>query len=249
MAKKDIEIEDLQMNATDVLVGALRSAVATASTGLQIAPLYSSLITELITGFIPNQRIDRFERFLIQLDKVLGDFESEFIKKRWQEPGVIALIEDGIHQAVRAVTEERLRYIALVIKNGIKAEDIEILIAKTVLDLLNQLENIEIIILQSYSFADNKAEEDFKRTHPLIFANLESAQSDEGLIPPTIIKHYYAHLLNLQLITKTERNTTGLTDLGVLLLKSLDFEVSAQAYRFQSDGDRVARNVLLAAQP
>lgn len=241
MPNDESELNELQMNGTDALVSALRAAVSTVSSGLQVAPLYSSLLTEVITGFIPNQRIDRIARFIAKLDVNLSELDEEFVKRRLADIGVIDLMEDGIYQAVRAVTDERLNYIALVVKNGIKEEDIDILISKTILDLVNQLNNVEIVILQSYSYAlkDHLKQKAFRNDYPEIFNNRshKGRSSENQLQYNPIVNHYYSHLLSLRLITETDLDMR-LTKLGALLLKTLDIQVFAGTQEYESEHKR-----------
>ncbi|MEZ4615393.1 MAG: hypothetical protein R2867_07750 [Caldilineaceae bacterium] len=76
-------------------------------------------------ALIPNQRIDRIARYVAILEQKLSVLTKEQIATRFSTPGFIDLFEDSLHQAVRALTEERLQHIATVVKNGLSDEQQE----------------------------------------------------------------------------------------------------------------------------
>jgi hypothetical protein len=71
-------------------------------------PYLGGMAAEIIGTLIPNQRIDRIVGFLEKLDVRVGRLESEPMKARLRQSGMIDLMEDSLYQAARALSNERL---------------------------------------------------------------------------------------------------------------------------------------------
>ena len=70
-------------------------------------------------------------------------------------------MEDGFFQAVRALSEERIDYIASLIKNSLTDADLEEIAYKRLLSLLSELDDLDVLILKSY-FGSIKQQQEFK---------------------------------------------------------------------------------------
>lgn len=110
-------------------------------------PTIGPIVAHLVGHLIPDERLQRIERFLQSLERRLSDMERADLQGRLEKPTKIDLFETGAEQAVRAVTDERIGHIASVVANGIRGEEKEELEAKRVLNILRELDDAQIIML------------------------------------------------------------------------------------------------------
>ena len=132
----------LKDKTVDYLTALGRSAVGT-------IPLVGSAFSEVITNFIPGQRIDRIAKYLVALEERVTELEID-IQEKMQYPENVDLLEEGGYQACRAVTEERLNYIVNLVSNGINDNVKEYIKHKKLLSILQELNDLEISLLVIY---------------------------------------------------------------------------------------------------
>ena len=210
--------------------------------GLGAIPIYGPIFAEIIGSLIPNQRIDRIFSLLKTLESKIDEKERAKVEKRMLEEKSIDLMEDGFMQAARALSEERIEYIASLLKNSLTNEDLEHIAYKRLLFLLGELNDIEVFILKSHlgSIAE---QQEFQRKHqdvlavPRVYLGAPQEQVDEHAIYET----YEANLVRLGLLSiRFEEPEQGelpeldaetgmlkaqgydMTSLGKLLLRSID---------------------------
>jgi hypothetical protein len=180
---------------------------------------FGSPIGELISSFIPNQKIERvikvtekFNEKLIDHNSKLNDHEKRITILELKNVEFADLYEEGANQASRALTDERLEYIASLLKNSLTDEELKHIEKKKLLSLLGELNDAEIIWLKSYSLnsANGLPEyEDFHKTHEdtLKPVNITFGIPDsiaQGLYNKEAIqKSYQNNLLNLRLISES----------------------------------------------
>jgi len=138
-------------------------AVAFSKGVLGAIPIVGPLMAEIVGHVIPNQRLDRLEKFLLILEEKVKGVDSKVLKKRSGKEEFVDLLEDGMIHASRALSDERKEYIASVIENGIKEENLDVIQKKLILNLLSELNDAEIIMLQSYSIHPNERNEYFEK--------------------------------------------------------------------------------------
>jgi hypothetical protein len=126
-------------------------AVALSKGVLGGIPYIGPLAAEVVGTIIPNQRVDRLQRFLDRLEIRIRNLEAAGIRARFMEPGFVDLLEDAMYQAARALSDERLDHIAALIKNGLTKADSEMLQYKHLLSILGQLNDVELIKLCSHA--------------------------------------------------------------------------------------------------
>ncbi|PYB77676.1 hypothetical protein [Rhizobium wuzhouense] len=114
-----------------------------------VVPIGGSALAEIVTSIIPNQRLDRIERYLLLLARQLEERSAD-LEALKRDPEAIAVIEDGAFQAARAVTDERLRRIVSCVVDGITESDAEALRGRQLLEILSQLNDKELAILVAY---------------------------------------------------------------------------------------------------
>lgn len=127
----------------DRVAAALRAAAG-------LVPYGSGLLAELVNSFIPNQRIDRLTKFVVVLDARLRELDADLVGHRGRTEEFADLLEDGLTQATRALSDDRLSYLASALKNGIGDDRLRHLEKKRLLNLLAGVNDVEVIILESH---------------------------------------------------------------------------------------------------
>jgi hypothetical protein len=88
---------------------------------------------------ISGQRQERVEDWLRQLAERLASVEETSLRERLCAPENVALFEEGIIQASRAMSEERRRQIAELVAGGIADDHRDYIESHRVLRLLGEL--------------------------------------------------------------------------------------------------------------
>ena len=97
---------------TDTIVAAARGT-------LGAIPYVGPLIAEIVGTIIPNQRMDRLSRLVETLGQKVADLDHALVEERLKARDGVDLLEDGFHQAARAVSDERIEYITDILRAGI----------------------------------------------------------------------------------------------------------------------------------
>jgi len=150
--KNENQQTDLQMNRIDVGVSIAKGLVG-------VAPFVGSAIGEIINNIIPNQRIARITKFLAKLDEKLRALGEEQLNTKLTDPANVDLMEDAFFQAARAFTDERINYIASIVKNGLTKEDLERIELKKILWLLGELNDMEVSLLYKHGLLYEHSDE------------------------------------------------------------------------------------------
>lgn len=124
-------------------------AARTLGTVVGAIPIIGPFVQLAVSELIPNQRLDRIESFLRLLAEKFSEAE---LKAATTDPKRLDVLEEGITQATRSLSEERQRYIAELVVRGLKAELAEATRARHFMRILNQLDDAQIIILMSYLY-------------------------------------------------------------------------------------------------
>jgi hypothetical protein len=226
---KQTEIE--KNNKTDITVSTLKSIVG-------IAPFIGPALQEAFETFIPNQRLDRLAKFAIELDNKLNGIAKEQINIKMKQESLIDLLEEATIQSTRALSNERISYIASIVKKALTEEEISNIENKHLLNLLKELNDIEIIWLRFYLVPTINGDEDFRKKHNNILEQIYlTLGSEQKEIDKSAIQNSYKeHLSTLGLLKKkvsikvggdtNEIETKGyeITPLGKLLLKQIGFK-------------------------
>lgn len=207
-------------------------------------PFVGPLAAEIIGAIIPNQRIERIEALLKMLEEKISEEDRPKIKKQITKPESVDLIEDGFIQASRALSDERKDYIASLLKNSLTSNDLKHIQYKKLLSILSELNDIEILILKSYTLYTNQQERsDFWETHKQVLYQpiATRAAPQEEHDKQTVYQTHKIKLVSLGLLKARFKrpkrdelpefdNVTGMikaqgcdiTKLGGLLLRSID---------------------------
>lgn len=186
---------NLNTNKADILVSALKST-------LGIIPFAGPFLTEVVANVIPNQRIDRLTKYIKELDNKLSQISVDTLNKFLEKDEFVDLIEEGFIQASRAITDERRKYIASIVTNGITDEEINLNDSKLLLKILQEINDIEIIWLRSYLVPTISGDDEFRKKHENVLTKIYPyIEADQETIYKSAIQNSYTeHLERLQLI-------------------------------------------------
>jgi len=206
-------------------------------------PFVGPLAAEVIGVLIPNQRLDRLERLLQKLEAQVGDLDKGAVQRRFQVPAFVDLLEDGFVQAARALSDERLGYIAALVANGLSSDEVEYLHLKMMLSILGNLNDAEVLFLVMHGRLSSNEQAAFMEKHrDVLYPKLVTmGSSDEEQEAGLVQDSFKSHLVQLGLLRpafKSPRrgelpefdDKTGmmkasgykLTPLGRMLLKYID---------------------------
>jgi hypothetical protein len=136
------------------------------------APLVGPYLTETLGVAIPDLKFDRVVTFA----RVLGDrvkyLEEDVVRVKSRTEEFADLLEDGVVQASRAMTDERRGYIASLLKNSITNETLEHVEEKKLLALLGELNDAEVLMLKFFSLS-SAGRREFAETHQELFGPID----------------------------------------------------------------------------
>lgn len=207
-----------------------------------VVPGIGPIAAEVIGHVIPHQRLDRVASVVRLLGEKVKDLDQAVLQDRMRTERFVDLLEDGIHQSARALTEERREHIATLLKNSLASDDLEHLHEKKLLWLLGQLDDAELIMLRSYGLPDDQRREFVERHQAVVRgpsahmgsdrAELDRAAMhdasrrrlrDLGLIRPRFRKPKRGALPEFDEKTGTMKASGhDVTPLGRMLLRQLD---------------------------
>lgn len=175
------------------------TALARGTIGM--VPVAGAILAEIVEQIIPNQRLERLEAYVRFLNERLNTLPIDELRERMQQAANIDLFEAGAHQAVRALSEERKRYIADVVASGIIGDDIGRLQAKRLLALLAEIDDEQIIILAS-NLRKHTHDPSFRERHRTTLTPKVATMGSncEQLDEATLHEQARSHLIRLGLL-------------------------------------------------
>ncbi len=212
-------------------------------------PGIGPLAVELLNVTIPNQRLERIEKLLNILSQKTFNISEEELQSKFNSIDFIDIFEDVLRQSTRATSDIRLEYLASVLKNGIDSEKLEHLQNKRLLEMLEKINDIEVILLRSYSLRDDQFEyQSFINQYCNIFKIEEqkkynSYSESEYNNEKAFINHYEDNLISLGLVGVDQNNELLPTRLGVNLLKLVGFEQLEMDDKFSGRITRVVEPI------
>ena len=136
------------------------------------APRVGQYLTEVLGVAIPDLKFDRVVTFA----RVLGDrvkyLEEDMVRVKSKTQEFADLLEDGVVQASRAMTDERRGYIASLLKNSITNKTLEHVEEKKLLALLGELNDAEVLMLKFFSLS-SAGRREFAETHQELFGPID----------------------------------------------------------------------------
>jgi len=76
---------------------------------LGATPLAGPALAEMIGVIVPGQRFDRLVRYAVRLEEKIGHLDAFFLKAQLADQNFTDLMEEGIIQAARSVTDQPQR--------------------------------------------------------------------------------------------------------------------------------------------
>lgn len=208
-------------------------AAKTIRTGLSLIP-GGGLLAELLTEFIPAQRLDRLHDFAEQLAARLQGLEDAFHSRVKESAAYGSLAEQATLSAVRSASSQRRKDLAEILRTGLTLDEAATIEHEALLRLLDRLNDAEIIVLMRHgSFRqtlNNPELAAFDAEHPGVLGVEPPtlADSDEVIRRWTMRQHYEAELVALGLLRDAEGIVKSrgwrrleITDLGRILLRSI----------------------------
>lgn len=229
-------------NALDILAMAARA-------GLGAVPVAGAALAEIVNVLVPNQRSARVEAYIKALAERLDDVVARADAMDLADPWKVDLFEEGAFQAARAITDQRRDYIVSVVSRGLTGNDLATANARTMLNIMKELDERQIIILASHLPGNDNPDQSFYKKH--------SAILDVGLpllgSPPDVrekqsfYRFSIGRLVTLNLLHEVFRtddlkmphfDNAGrpdvlyrmLTRLGAQVLQHIGFDVDIQHY-------------------
>lgn len=203
------------------------------------APVVGSLVTELITVTIPNQKQDRIIAFLKVLNDKVRYIEKDVLRQKMKGDGFTSLLEDALRQASRSLSPERRKYLAALLKNSLSKDEVDQIGQKELLELLSELNDAEIIVLKYEALGGDEkivearefAEKNRNVLVRLLYQhdeqrNLISSPTQDEYDRDAMLHRYYTSLIDSRVLQKKEfyfdGSTYEVTSLGMLLLRYID---------------------------
>ena len=192
-------------------------------------PFVGPLLAEIFGAVIPHQRLDRFREFVQVFEERVAQLEidQEVFAERFVRPEFVDIFEDGASQAVRALSQERRKYLANLLAEGLSEEKLEHARAKKLLRILESLTDQEIIYLKYFSLLDRGEENEFYDQHESLLEPRDTSYgaSTEEFDQAALQEAYEQTLVRFGLVQPEERSVTWL---GRLLLRYIDSYVEEE---------------------
>lgn len=218
-------------------------AAASMRMALSAAGPLGALVAEFATQFIPRQRIDRLQEFVEELNERMAGYEEQFRERLAGSVPFAALAEEATLAAVRSPEQARRRDLAALLRNGLGRSDALLADDLSLLRLLGDLNESEILILMSYgnfrrTLGDQELHE-FKLKHAGVFdlEPLMQGTGPEGRRRWAMYGYYVDKLVNRSLLADTDGTVkpgqlrkVKITPLGRMVLELIDRSASKDPF-------------------
>lgn len=229
-----------QHHASDYLAVAAKSI-------LGAVPFAGSLLVEIAGTIIPNQRIDRLAKFAVVLEERLKGFDRQLVKAKLSDENFTDLLEEGMRQAARAVSDERRGYIASVVASGIDADALAAIEVRSILRILGEINDIEVVWLRSHLVLHVESDREFREKHSNILERVWShvGCEREMLDKEALQKGWLHHLAQLGLLSPEYRQILGTNEPEI---DSFTGAPKLRKYQLAWMGDLLLRHIGLAKE-
>ncbi|CAO3429340.1 hypothetical protein [Azospirillum doebereinerae] len=196
-------------------------------------PCVGPIIQVAITETIPSTRIERIEAFLIYIQERLDEQKLDDALKTKEG---LDIFEEGISQAARALSEERKRYIAELVAKGMDSDKSAKKESRHILRILNQIDDAQIVILNSYQSKYQKIDEDgdddfFDRHREILGPFSREIGEDNSEMEKAELKDAFEHHLSSFGLLRVKTEDYGSLD-GGIDTRSVTYEITPQGERF-----------------
>lgn len=215
-------MSDLDTNTRDRLVSVAQGVAGA-------CPVVGPILSEAIGQLIPNQRLDRVVSFLKTLEEDFANVQSRLdcIERNTATPEGLDILEEGMLQAARSVSEDRQKWLAAIVGSSLSSESLKYEESRKLLNLYRELADPELIWLiyisepQALSSAYHQQ---LMNQYPDILqpASRSYGRSQEEADRSALQDGYKNTLLRLGLATlKQNGKTLEISPLGRLLVRYL----------------------------
>jgi len=169
---------------------------------LGAVPWVGGLLGELINELIPNLRQDRIVCLLNLFSEKIKKLDEDLIRLKLHDPYNIDLFEDACFQTIRALSNERINYIANALTHSLTNEQLEYSQKKKLISLLGKINDSEVIILFYYqAFLEGAQKEYLEKHKNILFIPPATHSSPPEEIEREIIHNSYKdHLVQIGLL-------------------------------------------------
>ena len=185
----------VQNSNIDIQTKRVDTAVALTKAVLGAVPFAGGALAEIIGSVVPNQRLDRIAAFLTELDKRLKKVEVEKLN---HNKFALDLFEDGMYQAVRILSEDRNKYLAIFLKQTIDVDSNSYSTKKKLLGILQELTDKDIEILKSISKRWYQATAREYSICPVTYGQYDKLSGEEKNEYEHLRVDFGLHIANLQ---------------------------------------------------
>lgn len=192
------EAPELGARPADYLASILRG-------GAGVIPFVGSALAELLGIVIPNQRLDRAERYIQLLAEELSAIASRapLSEEVIASEGSANLVEEGMAHALRATSDDRLRYIAKIVAEGLGTAELEAVLRIRLLRLLSELDDGELLLLYAIDQNEPALLERFRPRQ------LGFEPTGEQMTKEYLLRAGRAKLVRMQLIDECQDHRAG----------------------------------------
>ena len=209
----------------DMLASGLRMALSAAGP-------FGAVIAEFVTHLVPQQRVDRLENFVEQLNQKFLGLHDEFRERVRSSAPFAVLTEEATLAAVRTASDERRSDLAALVRNGFDHDDARCEEDLALARLLERLNEPQVLLLMSYGNFRRTMGDTELRAFQLKFPGVFEIHPPTQTSGPddrrrwAIHNHYLAELVFFGLLEDEEgiaksgfQRKVRITPLGRLLLQ------------------------------
>jgi hypothetical protein len=162
----------------------------------------AALVTAVVTEIIPNRRVRRLETLFEKLNDRVSELTSAPLAVPVDDDERVTLLEDGMWQAVRASSPDRIGYIANILANGLTAADARCEDRRYLMQLLDELNDVEVLVLCATGRDTMQAASDFYERHDAALGYKRANFNDppEVMDRQAVRENYEDHLTRLGLL-------------------------------------------------
>ncbi|UZE07277.1 hypothetical protein [Pseudomonas corrugata] len=188
---------EIKIKAIDYVISGTKAALGS-------VPFAGSLLAEVASSIIPNQRIDRIADFAFKLQERIEQLEEAQVRSELGDEEFTDLLEESLRQASRATSEARRQYLASLVANSLNTNTIEHAESKYLMRILGELNDVEVLWLRFFDEITMEGDKEFRELHSAVFKYSAATigSSREDLDARALQESYRDHLVQLGLINE-----------------------------------------------
>lgn len=220
----------------DLGIKAIDQIVASAAGIAGAIPIIGPTMSELLFTTVPGLRQQRIVDYARLLEIRLTSLEKEVREKLLNIEANLDLLETGTWASAKAISSDRIEYIANLVSNGLGLEETDVIRNKRLLTLLDQVDDDAFVLLKaygdSYASGTRDAWENVKRPAPVHMGSGQKSVDENNLYQAGKAQLVRIGLLSEQLVLKDKmpvmdppkkafKTRIKISSLGRLLLRQV----------------------------